>query len=97
MAITKTKRPAHPQERSRGREGADERGRGADRPGEIPRKGWKDILLRVKKEQSEDNISIIAAGVAFMACSQFFPLWQHWFLFTGWSLSLPKYRDSLAL
>ena len=73
MAITKTKRPAHPQERSRGREGADERGRGADRPGEIPRKGWKDILLRVKKEQSEDNISIIAAGVAFYGLLAIFP------------------------
>jgi len=73
MAITKTKRPAHPQERSRGREGADERGRGADRPGEIPRKGWRDILLRVKKEQSEDNISIIAAGVAFYGLLAIFP------------------------
>src|SRR3712207_7199646 len=31
----------------------------------IPTKGWKDILLRVKDEISEDNIDMIAAGIAF--------------------------------
>ncbi|MDQ2696771.1 MAG: YihY/virulence factor BrkB family protein, partial [Pseudomonadota bacterium] len=41
------------------------RGRSAERPGDIPRKGWRDVLLRVKDELSEDNISIVAAGVAF--------------------------------
>ncbi len=44
----------------------DKRGRGASRPSEIPRKGWWDILLRVKDEQSKDNLSILAAGVAFI-------------------------------
>jgi membrane protein len=44
---------------------AAERGRGADKPSEIPRKGWRDILLRTKDEIAKDNISIIAAGVAF--------------------------------
>lgn len=41
------------------------RGREADTPAEIPKRGWKDILMRVKNELSEDNMSIIAAGVAF--------------------------------
>lgn len=43
------------------------RGQSADRPGDIPARGWKDILLRLKDRVSRDNISIIAAGVAFYA------------------------------
>ena len=35
-----------------------DRGRMADRPGEVPKKGWKDVLLRTKKEAAEDNASI---------------------------------------
>ena len=41
------------------------RGREADKPSEIPKKGWKDILIRVKDEISDDNIDMIAAGIAF--------------------------------
>jgi len=41
------------------------RGRQARRPREIPAAGWKDVALRVKTEMSEDNLSIVAAGVAF--------------------------------
>lgn len=43
----------------------NERGREAQSPTQIPRRGWKDILLRVKAEITNDNMSIIAAGVAF--------------------------------
>ena len=50
-----------------------ERGRGANRPSEIPRKGWKDILMRVKNEVYDDNLSIISAGVAFYAFLSIFP------------------------
>lgn len=42
-------------------------GREAERPKEIPRAGWRDILSRVKGEVKRDNISIVAAGVAFYA------------------------------
>jgi membrane protein len=52
---------------------SQQRGRRAGRPGEIPRKGWKDILLRVKEEQKKDNLSIVAAGVAFYALLALFP------------------------
>lgn len=41
------------------------RGREADAPTQIPARGWKDILLRVKDEVGERHLSIIAAGVAF--------------------------------
>jgi membrane protein len=44
-----------------------ERGRQAQRPTEIPKAGWRDILLRVKQQMSEDRLSIISAGVAFYA------------------------------
>ncbi|WP_109119341.1 YihY/virulence factor BrkB family protein [Azospirillum sp. TSO22-1] len=49
------------------------RGRTADTPEQIPAKGWKDILWRVWEEQSEDNISMIAAGVAYYAILALFP------------------------
>ncbi|MGA6924859.1 MAG: YihY/virulence factor BrkB family protein [Desulfosarcina sp.] len=49
------------------------RGRRASRPGEIPRKGWKDVLLRVKAEQTKDNLSIVSAGVAFYWFLAVFP------------------------
>ncbi|MGZ8900034.1 MAG: YihY/virulence factor BrkB family protein, partial [Limisphaerales bacterium] len=41
------------------------RGRSADKPSDIPKAGWKDILWRTKEEMKEDNLSIISAGVAF--------------------------------
>jgi membrane protein len=49
------------------------RGRAAGRPSDIPKAGWRDILLRVWREQSEDNISMIAAGVAFYMLLALFP------------------------
>ena len=49
------------------------RGREADRPRDIPRRGWLDILFRVKDQISEDNLSHIAAGVAFYWLLAMFP------------------------
>jgi membrane protein len=48
---------------------AHERGRGrhAEKPTDVPAKGWKDILWRTKNQIGEDNLSIVAAGVAFYA------------------------------
>jgi membrane protein len=40
-------------------------GRGAERVRDIPKAGWRDIAWRVKDEIAEDNLSMIAAGVAF--------------------------------
>lgn len=51
----------------------EQRGRQARRPKEIPRQGWRDITLRVKEETTRDNLSIIAAGVAFYALLALFP------------------------
>jgi membrane protein len=49
------------------------RGREADRPSQIPRPGWRDILLRVWQQIGEDNVSIMAAGVAFYSLLAIFP------------------------
>jgi membrane protein len=50
-----------------------ERGRLAKHPREIPGSGWKDILLRVKREVASDNLSMIAAGAAFYGLLAMFP------------------------
>jgi membrane protein len=48
-------------------------GRDAERPGEIPPRGWLAILKRVKAEVKEDNVTLLAAGVAFYAMLAIFP------------------------
>ena len=52
---------------------AEARGREAQRPGEIPSPGWKDIARRVKSQIKEDKLSIIAAAVAFYGLLAVFP------------------------
>jgi membrane protein len=41
------------------------RGRTAASPAQIPARGWKDVLLRVKAESKQDHVMLMAAGVAF--------------------------------
>ena len=43
------------------------RGRQASSPWQMPWRGWRDVLLRVRTEASDDNISLVAAGMAFYA------------------------------
>ena len=52
---------------------ATERGREADYPSEITASGWRDILLRAWQQIGTDNISMIAAGVAFYGLLAIFP------------------------
>ncbi len=49
------------------------RGRDADTPLQIPRKGWFDIAMRVKGEIAKDHVGLIAAGVAFYGLLALFP------------------------
>lgn len=51
----------------------EDRGRSAERPRDIPRAGWQDVLWRVKDQLAEDRLSIIAAGVAFYGLLSVFP------------------------
>ena len=45
----------------------------ADTPTQIPAQGWKQVLLRTKQQIKEDNIPLLAAGVAFYAFIALFP------------------------
>src|SRR4051812_13216472 len=56
----------------RGR-GGGERGREADHPGEIPPRGWKDILWRAWAEISDQNLFLIAGGVTYAVLLALFP------------------------
>jgi membrane protein len=49
------------------------RGRFATTPSEIPRRGWKDILLRIYEGIEEDRILANAAAVTFYALLALFP------------------------
>ncbi|MGO4573429.1 YihY/virulence factor BrkB family protein [Microvirga sp. 2TAF3] len=50
-----------------------ERGRHAEKPTEIPAKGWKDIMWRVYERVQHDRILLVAAGVTFYALLAIFP------------------------
>jgi membrane protein len=63
---------------ARGRASCERATRGPTRPGgnhasEIPGRGWKDILLRVYHDISENRILLIAAGVTFYLILAIFP------------------------
>lgn len=50
------------------RPGAGRRpGHDAEKPTEVPAKGWKQILVRVKDESKRDNVPLLGAGVGFYA------------------------------
>lgn len=70
-------RPAPTSERGphseKARHEPNARGRGADRPSEIPAVGWKDILIRVWKSIGTDRFVAIAAGVTFYSVLALFP------------------------
>jgi membrane protein len=45
----------------------------ADGPGDIPKRGWLQIAKRVRRQVKKDNLSMIAAGVAFYGLLAIFP------------------------
>jgi membrane protein len=49
------------------------RGRTAEKPAEIPAKGWKDIALRVYDGIQDDRVLLVSAGVTFYALLALFP------------------------
>lgn len=48
-------------------------GADAERPTQIPKQGWVQILRRTKQQVKEDNIPLLAAGVAFYMFMALFP------------------------
>jgi membrane protein len=53
--------------------GGDAHGRTAERPSDIPRAGWLDILVRMKNEFRRTQLDIVAAGIAFNEFFALFP------------------------
>lgn len=51
----------------------DPHGRTAEHPGEIPKRGWRDIVARVWQNLGRDNTSLIAAGIGLNALLAVFP------------------------
>jgi membrane protein len=49
------------------------RGHNAEKPAQIPKKGWKDIALRVKDQLNNDHVPIVSAGIAFYFFLAIFP------------------------
>lgn len=63
MAFSESDKPDAPEHEKHERG----RGRHADKPTQVPKQGWLDVLSRTAKEISNDNLTIVAAGVAFYA------------------------------
>ncbi|MFR9800985.1 YihY/virulence factor BrkB family protein [Pseudonocardia sp. RS010] len=51
----------------------DPPGREADNPARIPRQGWVQVVKRAWAESKDDNVPILAGGVAFFAFLALFP------------------------
>lgn len=51
----------------------DKRGHNAEKPIQIPMRGWKDIALRVKDQLTKNHLSILSAGIAFYFFLAIFP------------------------
>lgn len=49
------------------------RGRTADRPQQIPARGWWDIVWRVMKRIGSDNVTLVAGGLAMYSLLSIFP------------------------
>jgi membrane protein len=49
------------------------RGRRAEKPTDIPAKGWKDIVWRLYDDIQNDRVLLVAAGVTFYAILALFP------------------------
>ena len=60
-------------ERDRQPGGQEAQAGGAVRPSEIPAGGWLDVVRRTQKEIKDDNVTLIAAGVAFYSMLAIFP------------------------
>lgn len=49
-------------------------GHAAGSPWDIPLAGWKEVAIRTWRQSSEDNVSVVAAGVAFYGFVALVPL-----------------------
>ncbi len=76
LRMRKTRESKSAKQKARLRRGVQaprKHGRQAQRPREIPARGWKDIAIRAREQIAQDNIGIVAAGVAYYAFLAIFP------------------------
>lgn len=50
-----------------------DRGHTAEKPGQIPLRGWKDIALRLKDKLIKDHVLLLSAGIAFYLFLSVYP------------------------
>lgn len=60
------------------------RGRDATSPFQMPAKGWKDVLVRVKNSISEDRLSMVAAAMSYYALLAMVPAMTSVVLVYAW-------------
>ena len=53
---------------------SEDHGRTATSPLALPLKGWKDVFVRTWAEAGDDNVGLVAAGVAFYGFLALVPL-----------------------
>jgi len=73
------------------------RGRTAHSPLQIPMAGWKDILLRTKSEFLDDQIPMIAGGVAFFTLLAIFPALAAFVALYGLFADIAQVQHHLSL
>ena len=66
-------RDPHPRSEADAESKEPGRGRSARTPSDIPKAGWRDILLRLWRKIGDDNISLVSAGVALNTLLAVFP------------------------
>jgi membrane protein len=75
---------------------SDSRGRGATRPRDIPRPGWRDILLRTWHAIGADHVSVVAAGVAFFGLLALFPAIAAFVSIAGFFMEPQQMQEQIA-
>jgi membrane protein len=74
----------------------DARGREARSPLEMPRMGWRDILIRTVRRSNSDRIDILAASAAFWALLALFPTIAGILTMSAWVLEPGSMRDQIS-
>lgn len=73
------------------------RGRQAELPWQIPRRGWKDILWRTFQQMGEDRLLAVAASVVFYGLLALFPAITAFVSFYGLFAKASTINDHLAI
>ncbi|MEJ7771621.1 MAG: YhjD/YihY/BrkB family envelope integrity protein [Geodermatophilaceae bacterium] len=86
------------QRRTRTEESAEDSPPGvqADRPTEIPARGWRQVLTRGWKEAQSDQVPLLAGGVAFFGFLALFPALIATVLLYGLLVDPATVRDQIA-